>query len=233
MADIRLVPPDEFDSQIKQLVEIVARIRDLPGLVPKPSNDLEDALHVSNILRLRVGIVEPKVAFTLVMSCIAEIHEDCFRVADVQITVWLWWKTSPHLSFRSVKMRFAEMWMDLWVPSRFVQISQETFFKDAAPWCYRCGCGLSFGFACCGGSSLRRCLRGVFRYETIHDREEERTFAAASNLGPNFSWKALSTAFFRSKGLAQRRPGVAFIRFIVAPSADQPTTAAALIFSRT
>ena len=53
MTYVALVPLDQLDRKLVQLVEVIARIRDFPRLVAEPAHRLQDALKVAALLRLR------------------------------------------------------------------------------------------------------------------------------------------------------------------------------------
>ena len=62
MADIGLVECNEFLGQLVKLVEVVAGVRDLVRLEPKPAHHLLDGGEVDLLLGLGVCVVESQIA---------------------------------------------------------------------------------------------------------------------------------------------------------------------------
>ena len=153
---IRLIPPNQLHRQIIQLLKVVARVRDLPRLVPQPPDHLEDALEVARLLLLRVRVVVAEVALAVVVRGEAEVDEDGFGVADVQVAVGLGREARPDLTAGGGEVLFAEVGVDLGVLARFVEGAEEALLE------YRARRG-RWGVRVCGfgGSRLLGLLRRV------------------------------------------------------------------------
>ena len=130
MTDIRLITFDKLDSKLIQLLEVIARVRDLPRLEAQPPHSLQDALEILSLLCLWIGIVVAQVASAVVERGIAKVDEDGFGVADVQVAIGLWRETGVDESLGPSKVLLAEMWVNLRVASGLVQASEEAFCED-------------------------------------------------------------------------------------------------------
>lgn len=82
------------------MLEVIARVRDLPRLESQPPYHLEDALEIALFFGLRVRVIVAKVALPAVVRRVPEIHEDGFRMADVEEAVWLRRESRPYLPAR-------------------------------------------------------------------------------------------------------------------------------------
>lgn len=123
-------------------LEVIARVRDPIRFKPEPPDHLQNALEVSSLFRLWVGVIVSEITVSAVMGCIAEIDEDSFGVTDMQESVWFRWETSEDLPTCSGKVLLPKMGVNLGVPSRFVKLAEETFFENSPLCCFRrCGGG--------------------------------------------------------------------------------------------
>ena len=67
-----------------------------------------------------------------VMSSVAKVDEDGFRMADVKETVGFRWESSENLSSGGFEMSVSEFGFDLRVAAWFVKLAKETFLKDGS-----------------------------------------------------------------------------------------------------
>lgn len=148
MADVCLIPFDQFNGKQVKLVKVVAGICNFPRFKPKPPDRLQNAFKVSSLLRFGIGVVKPKITLAPMMCCVSEIDENGLGMSDMQVPVRFWREPSVHNPARSSKMGFTEMRVNLRVPARFMEVSEKTFRKYRSR-CRRLGhCGF-------GGSCLR------------------------------------------------------------------------------
>ena len=130
MTYVALVPLDQLDRKLVQLVEVVARIRDLPRLVAKPAHRLQDALKVAALLRLRVRVVEAQVTSPAVVRRVPEVDEDSLRVPDVQEAVRLGREPRVYEPARRGEVLLAQVRVDLRVLADFVEAPEEPLRED-------------------------------------------------------------------------------------------------------
>jgi hypothetical protein len=83
MAHIGFVPLDKLHGERVQLVEVIARVGNLPRFVPQPPDHLKDTLKVSLLLRLRIRIVVSQVSFPTMMSRVPKVDKDRLGMPDV------------------------------------------------------------------------------------------------------------------------------------------------------
>ena len=83
IADVRLVTLDKLDSKFIELVEVVARVSNIPWFETEPADHLENALEVEGFLCFGIRIVVPPVAVSAMMSCVAEVDEDGLGMPNV------------------------------------------------------------------------------------------------------------------------------------------------------
>src|SRR6185436_18445690 len=82
--DVGLAPADQLDGEVVELLEVVRGVEQvLPPVEAEPPHVPLDRLDVFLILRLRVGVVEPEMAFTPVLLRDAEVEADRLGVADM------------------------------------------------------------------------------------------------------------------------------------------------------
>lgn len=74
---------DEVDSEVEQLLEVVARVGDLVRLKSEPSNGLEDLVKVDLLFGLGVRIVEAEVAVPAMILGVAKVDGDRLRMSDL------------------------------------------------------------------------------------------------------------------------------------------------------
>jgi hypothetical protein len=129
VADVCLIPLDEFHSEFVQLVEVIARIGDLPRFISQPSHHLQNTLEISCLLFLWIGIIVSEVAFAVMVSRITEVDKDGLGVTNVEVAIGFRRETSPDISTGSGEVSFAEVWVDLRVSAGFVEVTKETFFE--------------------------------------------------------------------------------------------------------
>ena len=127
MTDISLISTDEVDREFIQLVEVIARVGDLPRLKAQPPHGLQDALKVLRLLRLGVRVVEPQVRLAAVERRVAKVDKDRLRVADVEEAVGLWGETRVDEPACRGEVLLAKVWVDLRVLAGLVEASKETF----------------------------------------------------------------------------------------------------------
>ena len=223
---VRLACLDHLQCKLVQLIEVVARIRDLPWLETQPSYSLQDALKVLCLFRLRVRVVVPQVRLAAVERRVAKVDKDRLRVANVEVAIGLGRETRVDEPAGRGKVLLAEVRVDLGVLAGFMQGAEEALLEDGFAGGGRVFCNLCLR-CFCGFLGL---LRGV-RWMYVASGIETRTLALgfAASLAPNFSVKAASTAFLTSSGLAQRSSGEVFRPPITAPRFAQPVTAAVVM----
>lgn len=116
-----------------QLVEIVARVGDLPWFKAKPSNDFDDTCEISCFLLLGVGVVETKVCSPAVMCSITKIHKDRLAVAYVQISIRFWGEPCINSTIGNDQVFIAKFGINLRVFTWFVKRAKETFLEYYLP----------------------------------------------------------------------------------------------------
>ena len=89
---------DQPYGKVPKLLEIVAGVIDIGPLKTEPFDIVLDALDIFCIFLNGVGVIETEVTLTTVFLGQTEVNGDGFGVTDMQITVWLWWKTGLHPS---------------------------------------------------------------------------------------------------------------------------------------
>lgn len=67
------------------------------------------------------------------MGSVAKVDENSFGMTDVEITVWLGRKTSPHFAVSRCKVSFPKGKAGLGIFAGFVERSEKTFFKNRLP----------------------------------------------------------------------------------------------------
>ena len=87
---------DEPYGKVPKLLEVIAGVVDVSPLESQPLDIVLDALDVFSILLDGVGVVETKVALTIVFLGQPEVDGDSLGVSDVQIAIGLWWETGLH-----------------------------------------------------------------------------------------------------------------------------------------
>ena len=80
---------DEADSEVVELLEIVACVIDIAPLKAQPLDILHDRVHILYIFLHGVGVVEAEVANAVVLLCDTEVHADGFGMSDMQVAVGL------------------------------------------------------------------------------------------------------------------------------------------------
>lgn len=113
MAHIRPVPPHKLHSQLIQLLEMIARIRNLPRLVAQPPHRLQNTLKEPALLRFGIRIVESQITPSPMVRRIPKVDKDGFGVADVQVPVWFGGETGVHEATGSCQVLLAEVRADL------------------------------------------------------------------------------------------------------------------------
>mmetsp|Transcript_9586 Transcript_9586/g.20422 ORF Transcript_9586/g.20422 Transcript_9586/m.20422 type:complete len:458 (-) Transcript_9586:436-1809(-) len=88
---------DELHREVIQLVKVVGGVGDLPGLPPHPRHNLLDVLNVLQLLSLRVGVIVPQVAHSVVLPGHAKVHKHGLGMSNVQVAVGLWGEAGHHL----------------------------------------------------------------------------------------------------------------------------------------
>ena len=64
-------------------------------LVPvkaQPLHAVENSVDVFLLFFGRIGVIEAHITTSVVVTRQPEVEADRFRMADMQVTVWLWWK---------------------------------------------------------------------------------------------------------------------------------------------
>ena len=120
MTNIALVSADQLNGQFVQLVEVVARVGDLPRLVSQPPHGLQDAPEVSAFLSLRVRVIVAQITMATVVSSVTEVDKNGLGVTDVKEAVGLWGETRVYKALGSSELLLSQMRMDLRVPAYFV-----------------------------------------------------------------------------------------------------------------
>ena len=233
MTNICLVSFNQLNGVLIQLVEIVARVGDLPWLIAKPSNDFDDACKISCLLFFGVGVVEAKVCSSAMMCGITKTHKDSFAVTYVQIPVRFWGEPCINPATGHGQVVITKFGFNLRVSTWFVERAEETFFEYHLP---RFGPQRSVRDLCrsvvrCLASSrhvcfLLRLLMGSWDHDTAQNMINVVTFALgfAASFAPKACVKTRSTAFFISSGFAHRRAGMFFTPPITAPRLAHPDT---------
>jgi hypothetical protein len=98
MADIGFVTSNQFNCELVEFREVVARICDFPRFEAKPTDDLKNALKIPGFFLFGVRIVIPQVAFAAVVGCVSKINENSFGMADMKIAIGLRGETCPDLA---------------------------------------------------------------------------------------------------------------------------------------
>jgi hypothetical protein len=98
VAHICLITFDKLHRQLIKLIEIIARIRDLPRLVPQPPHHLQNTFEIPRLLCFRVRVVVSQITAPAMVSRIPKVDEDRFGVADVQEAVRFGWETGLNLA---------------------------------------------------------------------------------------------------------------------------------------
>src|SRR6267378_3771220 len=87
--DVRLAVLDQLDRKLIQRLEVIRRVQQrVPGK-PEPFDVFLDGVDILDILRGRIGVVEPKVAHPAGLLRDAEVQTDGLGVPDVQVAVGL------------------------------------------------------------------------------------------------------------------------------------------------
>lgn len=81
---------DQHHRKLIELIEVIARIRDLPWLKTQPPDRLQNTLKIPPLLLLRIRIVVPQITLPAMMRRISKVDEDGLRMSDVEITVGFW-----------------------------------------------------------------------------------------------------------------------------------------------
>jgi hypothetical protein len=84
VARVRQALLDEQASEVVQLLEVVARVRDLVRLVAEPPHVLENLVEVDLLFRFGVRVVVAEVAVALVELGVAKVDRNRLRVADLR-----------------------------------------------------------------------------------------------------------------------------------------------------
>ena len=170
------------------------------------------------------------------MCGVAKVDEDGLGMPDVQVPVRLWRKARVHQPTGSLEVRIAQRRRDLRIPTRLVQLAEETLRKDRS-WVRggrRRSSGRSLG--------LRRLCRLRFLFAKHANQQGDILRMArghtlplgfAASFAPNLSAIADSTAFFTSRVFAHRNAGVFLSAVMAAPMFTHPVTADELTYSAT
>ena len=89
---------DHPDCKVPKLLKVVGSIVDIAPLETKPLDVLKNIFYIFIIFLARVGVIKTKIANTIIFLCNTKIHADSFGMADMQITIRLWRKTSLNSS---------------------------------------------------------------------------------------------------------------------------------------
>lgn len=116
-----------------QLIEIVARVGDLPWFKTKPSNDFNDTCEISCFLLLGIGVVEAKVCSPTVMCSITKIHKDSLAVTNVQIPIRFGGEPCINPATGNSQVFIAKVGFNLRVFTWFVERAEETFLEYRPP----------------------------------------------------------------------------------------------------
>ena len=81
---------DKTDSQVIELLEIVARIVDISPTESEPGDILLDGIHILHILFYGVGIVETEITYAIIAFGYTEVHAYSLHMSDMQIAVGFW-----------------------------------------------------------------------------------------------------------------------------------------------
>lgn len=145
MADVSPATLNHLDSILVQLLEVVARVRNLPRLKPKPANALKNGREVTTLFGLGVSIVipmlisivqarfpnhSPKIAPASVVLCVAEINHDSLDVANVQEPVRFRGETGLNDATGRSEVLLPELGLDLRVLPWTVEFRQEALAED-------------------------------------------------------------------------------------------------------
>ena len=138
VTDERLAPLRQLHGKVIQFLEVIARIGDLPGFEPEPSNHLQDRVKVDTLFRSWVGIVEPmresdqtvrvsvknspKITASVVIFRVTKVDRDGFGMADMQVSVGFGRESREDTAFCPSQVLFLQLLLDLGVLSWLVQL---------------------------------------------------------------------------------------------------------------
>ena len=92
VVDVGLAVVDEEFGPFVQLLEVVARVDDLVGLVAEPVEVGEDAFDEGGVLGVGVRVVEAEHARAAELACELEVEVDRLGVTDVEVAVRFRWE---------------------------------------------------------------------------------------------------------------------------------------------
>ena len=93
LIDVSIAATNHPYRKIPQLLEIFWSIIDVTPFKAQPLNIVENIFHIFIFFFARVGIIETKVAHTLVFFCHSEVHADSFCVPNMQIAIRFRWES--------------------------------------------------------------------------------------------------------------------------------------------
>ena len=130
MTHIGLISSNQVHCQLVQLLEVIARIGDLPRLESKPSNDLQYTLEILGFLGLWGRIVISQITMTSVVCSIAKVDKDGFGVTYVEVAIGFRRETSEYFAASCGQVLFDKVWVKLGVTTGFVEAAEEAFSED-------------------------------------------------------------------------------------------------------
>jgi len=133
MTNIGLVSSNQLYCKVIEFCKIVTRISDLPRFVTQPADHLQDTLEIPSFLFLWISIVVPQITLPIIVRSVSEVDEDSLGMSDMEITIWLWGETSPHLSASGSQVSFTEVRENLRISARFMKRSKEALFEYCLP----------------------------------------------------------------------------------------------------
>jgi len=146
MADVSLATLDELNSTLVELVKAGRSVSDLPWVVTKPLNVVDDRVDVHVVLTLGVGIVKTKVTVAVVLCCKTKVQVHRLGVTDVKEAIGLRRETGDELATSASKMLLKDRGVELNV---LVRHRKTQTMIDSL----QCGDTLAF-FALCSSSSI-------------------------------------------------------------------------------
>ncbi len=97
VTDIGFIGLDQLNRPVVQLVKVIRRIVDIAlPLITKPGDVVFDRINEFLAFFLWVGVIETQVTCAIKLFGNAEVEADRFRMADMEITIWLWRESGLH-----------------------------------------------------------------------------------------------------------------------------------------
>ena len=81
---------------IVQLLEVITGVPQVLWLISQVPDILMDVVNIFLALLLRIRIIHSKISISAILLCQVKTKPHCLCVADMQISVWLWRKSSDN-----------------------------------------------------------------------------------------------------------------------------------------